>query len=585
TKISGGPGSETSLRRLFSPDARFRLLDMLLWTWLGLGDGVRTGLRRVGLVLLAIAVLTPLLAVLGVGGTWLSVAVVVFYLVVIAVVVAGYRLDRVVRNLPKTGFGICPGANPDVAPTMEAHKTKGWLADWLHATIQDVAGREVGQVPDPAPGVPVPDRAKPLTVGDLWALQQVDGQSTPDLTRRLNLALTTTNLSHQLPHRFPYLERPRGELYFRPEELRRVLPEDVVRWLVIASQEDAGDGYFRLPKPADLPILLGIRLSLSFPILISAVPLHARDMGRPGDMLATPSRMECCWFSDGGITSNFPISAFDTPLPSRPTFCVNLAEATVERAAKLENVPLDERDDALVWMPPVDDQPHAPRLFDRLDGSLVKFIGAISTTARNAHENELLLMPGYRDRIVEVATLADEGGLNLNMPPATIEALSRRGAWASRELTERFAPGGEGWPVQRWVRFRSTMDAMERLLQAFDGAWHRESHGAPTFAELRGRWANADALSCYPWPDEDTAKSADRVVEAVLGLARTLDGEAEGLGARIFDRPGSERGAAPRPPLDLKMRPTGRDPDAPAGTAPPQGFVGLAEGSSSPPLG
>ncbi|MFW5680623.1 MAG: hypothetical protein ACOC3D_10185, partial [Pseudomonadota bacterium] len=82
TKISGGPGSETSLRLLFSPDARFRLLNSLLWTWLGLGDGARAWLRRVGLVLLAIAVLTPLLAVLGVGGTWLSVAVVVFYLVV-----------------------------------------------------------------------------------------------------------------------------------------------------------------------------------------------------------------------------------------------------------------------------------------------------------------------------------------------------------------------------------------------------------------------------------------------------------------------------------------------------------------------
>jgi hypothetical protein len=270
-------------------------------------------------------------------------------------------------------------------------------------------------------------------------------------------------------------------------------------------------------------------------------------------------------------------------LPSRPTFCVNLSEATPERAAKLQDVALDARDDALVWMPPVDDQPHAPRLFSRLDGSLVKFVGAISTTARNAHENELLLMPGYRDRIVEVATLADEGGLNLNMPPTTIEALSRRGAWAARELTERFTPGGQGWPVQRWVRFRSTMDAMERMLVAFDGAWHRPSHGAPTFAELRGRWAEGDGADCYPWPDAATAQAADRAVDGVLGLARAFDAEAEALGAAIFDRPGSQAGAAPRPPLDLKMRPSGRDPDAPAGTAPAQGFAELAEEAAPPP--
>src|SRR6185503_19561958 len=31
-----------------------------------------------------------------------------------------------------------------------------------------------------------------------------------------------------------------------------------------------------------------------------------------------------CWFSDGGISSNFPIHLFDAPLPLWPTFAIDL---------------------------------------------------------------------------------------------------------------------------------------------------------------------------------------------------------------------------------------------------------------------
>ncbi|TVQ36772.1 MAG: hypothetical protein EA356_05175 [Geminicoccaceae bacterium] len=571
TKVSGGPGSETSMRRLFSPDGRFRRLNGLLWAWLGLGATARRVLRYLFLAVLAAALLAPLLALFGVGGTWLMVTVVAFYGVLLVGFVAYRRLSRVLSELPEAGFGLCPGANPDVEATMAAHKTDGWLADWLHATIQDMAGRVVGQVPDGEPGTTVPLTAQPLTVGDLWSVQgAADG---PDPTRRLNLSLTTTNLSHQLPHNFPFLERPEGALYFCPRELRRVVPEDVVRWMVVKSPERRADGYYRLPPPADLPVLLGVRLSLSFPLLIAAVPLHAPDLGRPGEPRPAPVALQRCWFSDGGITSNFPISAFDSPLPSRPTFCINLAEATDEETAKVAELDAAARDDILVWMPPVDDRPHAPRLRSRFEGSILGFLGAVSTTARNAHENELVLMPGYRDRIVEIATRKDEGGLNLAMPPATIEALSRRGARAATELTERFnTVNGGGWPVQRWVRFRSTMDAMERMLQAFQTAWHRPTQGARNFDDVRRQWSAEAEPACYPWADEATAAAADRAVGQVLVLADSLAAERQTLGDRVFDRPGDVAGAAPRPPLDLKMRPTGREVDAPTG-APPQGVA------------
>ena len=37
-------------------------------------------------------------------------------------------------------------------------------------------------------------------------------------------------------------------------------------------------------------------------------------------MLAAERR----WFSDGGISSNFPVHFFDSPVPTRPTFAIDL---------------------------------------------------------------------------------------------------------------------------------------------------------------------------------------------------------------------------------------------------------------------
>ena len=60
------------------------------------------------------------------------------------------------------------------------------------------------------------------------------------------------------------------------------------------------------------------RMSLSFPGLIAAVPLYAVDYN--GDQSVVRHL-----FSDGGISSNFPMHFFDSLLPTRPTFGINLA--------------------------------------------------------------------------------------------------------------------------------------------------------------------------------------------------------------------------------------------------------------------
>src|SRR3954454_12620811 len=102
------------------------------------------------------------------------------------------------------------------------------------------------------------------------------------------------------------------------------------------------------PGRADLPIIVGVRMSLSFPGLIAAVPLQAVDYSRPAnkDVVeaqqrwrdehphatpedgaeATPGlTYQANWFSDGGICANLPLQFFDSALPRRPTFAINLA--------------------------------------------------------------------------------------------------------------------------------------------------------------------------------------------------------------------------------------------------------------------
>ncbi|HEU0017578.1 MAG TPA: hypothetical protein VFQ31_04360 [Methyloceanibacter sp.] len=162
-----------------------------------------------------------------------------------------------------------------------------------------------------------------------------------------------------------------------------------------------------MPKPADLPILLGARMSLSFPILLSAVPLYAANFEREPKEGKYP--LERCWFSDGGLTSNFPIHFFDAPLPSRPTFGINLVPDTVEATE------IDEDDDRLervsgvtaerspdqglndgwdkVWMPSKNATGIASAArFNKFDG-LVGFFGALFDTARNWGDTELTASP------------------------------------------------------------------------------------------------------------------------------------------------------------------------------------------------
>jgi predicted acylesterase/phospholipase RssA len=379
------------------------------------------------------------------------------------------------KALGRNMFGLCSGLR-------SSGETTPALSEWLADLVDDLAGKESG----------------PLTFGDLRA-------------KGIDLQMMTTNVTHRRPHRMPWGSR---ELVFDPSELRRLFPERIVSWMEthpprLGDGREAERTRRRLeallplrpfPAPDELPVVVAARMSLSFPLLISAVPLHALDMTRraardaveaveSGRAGAEPLVADVCWFSDGGIASNFPVHFFDTPLPTRPTFAIDLDGFHPDH-------PRGTDEAANVYLP----SSNTGGLLDswhRLDpkpglGSLAGFVSGIVRTMQNHVDATLTHQPGYRDRIVHVRTAPDEGGMNLTMPPHVIEAMTLRGQAAGRALVERFAetPGtatGLSWDNHRWVRYRSALTALAGQLERFGRAWHEAPDGERSYRELVDR--------------------------------------------------------------------------------------------------
>jgi len=420
-------------------------------------------------------------------------------LVVLASTLAFAALGLVVmayRGLSTNGFGLCSGMGPEDA----RHPA---LTPWLAKLLDATAGRK--------------DPARPLTFGHLWGLPddpsahaKEERQKHPEL-RDVDLEVMTTNLMHGRPYRLPFL----GSLFFyKEEDFRRLFPERIVDWMVSHSKpanqaENAAEGLLHLPHPADLPVVVAARMSLSFPFLLSAVPLYAVDFRRPLNRQAKdrnlPLLYERCWFSDGGIGSNFPIHFFDGLLPSRPTFGINLRSFPPDdHGNPVDQAPDDPRASV--------DFPQAPQgealvEWNRFEG-LLGFPGAIVRTMQNWVDSTQVQLPGYRDRVVHVRLTGSEGGMNLAMPPPRIKALSDRGRCAGELLRDRF-----DWDRHRWTRFRTALSRLQHSLESMRAAYRGKPGQDETFERFLARYAGAPAS--YPLKAPDVADPSLRALVAV----------------------------------------------------------------------
>jgi hypothetical protein len=282
--------------------------------------------------------------------------------------------------------------------------------------------------------------------------------------------------------------------------------------------------------------------------LISAVPLRALDMTRKrvqaavaavedGRLPEHPLAAEVCWFSDGGIASNFPVHFFDTPLPRRPTFAIDLDGFHPDHGRK-------ENQAENVYLP----SSNAGGLLDtwhRLDPapgfkSLVGFVSGMVRTMQNHVDATLSHQPGYRDRIVHVHTAPDEGGMNLTMAADVIEALTLRGQAAGQKLVTRFAetPGTAqalSWDNHRWVRYRSALAALAEQLEAFGRAWKDDFGPERSYRDLVER-------------GDDVGPAGYRLTSvAQRELAVALSELLAEVGERAERGPGSVGRGAPRP--------------------------------------
>jgi hypothetical protein len=181
---------------------------------------------------------------------------------------------------------------------------------------------------------------------------------------------------------------------------------------------------------------------------------------------------------------------FDSALPVRPTFAIDLAPFSSDRTKSA-----DEAENS--FMPGRNSSGLHRRSADwtgkRGFGALTAFAASLLETARVWLDEAQLVRPGYRDRVVTVYQDQNEGGLNLAMPKEVVEGLTLRGRLAARKVVTAFAgdqPGAVAWAWRnhRWLRLRSTSAALARYLHDFADAYDADARLVPP------------TPSCWPMP-------------------------------------------------------------------------------------
>ncbi|WP_020401122.1 patatin-like phospholipase family protein [Kordiimonas gwangyangensis] len=390
-------------------------------------------------------------------------------LVVLVLVSAVAGVMRFMKRLEANDYGLCPGSGEPTGDVLP-------LSDWLTRLIDEAAGRMPG--------------GKPLVFKDL---RLPPGEGAKPIT----LKTVTTNLNMRRPHALPYLGD--RNWYFDADEWRRLVPAYVVDYMVAegtrkleetrARREARGEPFFwptyngrrlySFPGPSRLPLIVTARMSLSFPFLISAVPLYRVDYPMPAGANGLKP-MRRVLFSDGGLSSNFPIHFFDSFLPKRPTFGITLDAFDEELPGRRVRLPMDAADGQ--WLS-----------IGRKEG-IATFLLSLFDAAKDWQDNLQSVMPGYRERIAHVYLKSDEGGINLNMPAETIEELvslgKRAGLLMSGAKPDERDKSLFDFDDHRWRRFLVFYAALEDALEDAATEWQEQKEGFRALMEAPPSYAN-----------------------------------------------------------------------------------------------
>lgn len=380
-------------------------------------------------------------------------------------------------ELPKNYFGICSGMKETPNATAAA-------TEWMHESTQKIAGRTAV-----------------LTFGELR-------------TRNVALELMTTNVSEGRPYAFPFDD----PFLFNKDDFGKLFPAGVVEAMVIGGEKrnraqfpgvELPAAFCFMPARDDLPLIVAARMSMSFPLFFSSVPLYAMPLGireqldsDPGFKYA-PKHDDLIphWFSDGGIASNFPIHFFDAWLPRHPTFGITLRylpsflfgrDRTPEErlaaehyrqsmgiAADAKMRPLGRRlaavmsdesprarasDEHVVVLPRAQDSvpPEwsyiaTPRAENPGAGAVPNFLWAVIGSMQNYRDNLQAALPSYRERVAQVRLKPNEGGFNLDMDEALISRIVAKGRLAGEKLDTEFVD-----KHHKWVRLLVLVSELEQ---------------------------------------------------------------------------------------------------------------------------
>jgi predicted acylesterase/phospholipase RssA len=476
--------------------------------------GALVGVGAAIVLCLAICIVAWILGAVAPLRTLVSAAVVLGLLLGVVGWVAG-GLGRglsalygiIVNELPANHFGICNGLRPKGAPQQPEAVT-----EWLHRQVQRIAGRSVG---DP-----------PLTIGELEK-------------QGIELKTVTTNLNLGRPYVLPFAEtsdpQNRGadaaasaRFIFRRQDMEALFPDEIVDHLVKRAFPPGGwklakDFYF-LPAERDFPAVVAARMSMSFPLFFSSIPLFQlpRRMVEAASACALEKEdLIPSWFSDGGIASNFPIHFFDAWIPTRPTFAIARDAHAVPGPEAVKDVWLPQPGERVApdWTPLREPTSTAHGTL----GEVWNFLWSVFDTAQNYRDNMQAELPSYADRVVQVRLEPNEGGFNLKMPRETIAKVVGKGNDAGTLVLHEFS-----FDQHQWVRFRILT---EQLDEAFSGLLEHETSKAIDLDKLHGLQLSAEPH--YHWrlyPKSVSDASVERVALFTDFMKKWINPELSDLG-------------------------------------------------------